>query len=30
MLFNQTLSLTKALATGIFSGSVLFLENGKV
>jgi hypothetical protein len=24
MLFNQTLSLTKVLATGIFSGSVLF------
>jgi hypothetical protein len=30
MLFNQTFSLTKVLAAGIFSGSVLFTQNGKV
>jgi hypothetical protein len=30
MLFNQTLSLTKVPATGIFTGSVHFPDTGKV
>jgi hypothetical protein len=30
MLFNQALSLTKARAAGIFTGSVHFPDTGKV